>query len=77
MTSQFRWVERSPQFTPFGPDFVSSEEAVAWAKEWKSTGGLMTPEHAEIFLIFKNQGTWDIHRKYEGASPTTLGMLLW
>ena len=75
----FRWVERSEKLIPFGEYFDTAEEAIRWGKEWVS-GGNMTPEHAQIFLITLTDSErgveMDIYRETPDDAVTTLGWLL-
>jgi len=60
----FYWVERSQEMSIFLGPISSLEEAIQAAKAWKSEGGILTPEHMSIFLIFSrgegNTIVWDL-----------------
>ncbi len=74
--NQFLWVERSGNMAPFLGPYDTLEEALQGVTAWKNEGGLLTPEHTEIFLIVsvRREGClmWDI-----SLPRTKLGMLLW
>lgn len=71
----YRWVERHPGFTPYGPDFPTPEDAIEWGKEMVAQGN-MTPEHYEIFMV-KIDGNYSDIYKDDSGSPMTLGRLSW
>lgn len=58
---KFQWVERSSNLSVFGPEHNSSQEAIKWAKNWKSSS-IMSPEHAAIFLVEIENNLADIYR---------------
>ena len=74
--NEFYWVERSEKLTVFLGPFISKDESVQEALLWKQNGGLLSPEHAEIFLTFSTirDGVlcWDIYKPIQ-----KLGMILW
>jgi hypothetical protein len=72
---KYRWVERDPTFPQWAGDFDTPEQAKEYAMEWRNEGGLMTPEHSEIFLISIEDNRADIYK--ENGCPVTLGHLLW
>lgn len=61
--TQFYWVE-SDLSVFLGP-FKTQESAIEGAKEWRNSGGILTPEHNEIFLVYSREDpvskwVWDI-----------------
>lgn len=62
--NEFFWVERSKLMSVFLGPYSSLEEAIVGAKNWCFSGGLMTPEHTEIFLTVSRKRNnilmWDL-----------------
>lgn len=72
--NQWFWVERTASLPKFLGPYSSYETAIQSAKEWKNEGGIVSAEHAEIFLIVSSKGRWKLP---DVQLRTTLGMLFW
>lgn len=71
----YKWVERCPEMPTFLGPYETYDEAIDGAHEWKNSGGLLSPEHHEIFLISIQGNKMDLV-KDEGC-VVTFGRLFW